>query len=107
MSERYQCRCGIKLSIRRLVKDGATVCPACKRGLPHKSLAQRYNKLTERKFILNCLCGETYRIPPPSGSFQFQCQKCGRILLSILPRDFGINPPRFPEAVGTANEANK
>ncbi len=99
MSEKYQCYCGARYPIRRLVNEGIKNCPACGSIMPHKTIMRRYRKITERKFILNCLCGANYRITPPKGAFRFECPKCGRFLLSIRPRELnGEELPRFIEA---------
>lgn len=99
MRKIYKCKCGYVLNVRRAVKNGIKVCPACKEMLPQKDIMRIYRGDGMRVFRMDCMCGEKYVIVPPSGEFTFTCKKCGRELLSIRPREIsGVELPRYIEA---------
>lgn len=103
MGAKYPCmRCGKKLDVRQLVKSGATHC-ACGKALSQKRVMQLYRGQA-RTFVLECLCGKTYKIVPPSGEYTFICKRCGRYLLSIRPRK--INGTDLPRYIAATSEKN-
>ncbi len=101
MSNRIRCICGARLQPHRLIKNGLAVCPDCGEKIPCKRV-QKSRRRNARIFKLHCFCGKRYRIPLPSGSFQFHCRSCGRGLFSVRPRELnGITLPRYIETAHT------
>lgn len=99
MAKYYRCVCGFKIGVRQAVKNALITCPQCGEDLPQKELMRIYRDAGLRVFCMECLCGEKYVIIPPSGEFEFKCNKCGRELLSIRPRKIGgIEFPRYIES---------
>ena len=108
MTKFYVCpNCGKILRVKQLVKNGADSCPHCGAFLPKRELMKRYRRDEGAWLSVNCMCGAEYAIPRPRGDWLFECQRCGRYLISVrkdrLNLD-GIDVPRYLDTESKGGE---
>ena len=111
MTKFYVCpTCGKILRVKQLVKNGTEHCPNCGAFLSKKEIMKRYRRDEGARISINCMCGAEYSIPRPRGDWIFECQRCGRYLISVRKDKLnldGIAVPRFPDIGEEGGEDEK
>lgn len=108
MKKSFVCpNCGKILRVKQIVKNGTEHCPNCGAFLPKRELMKRYRSDEGARMTINCMCGAEYTIPHPRGDWIFECQRCGRYLISVRKDKLNLDGIAVPRYLDTESEGGE